>query len=396
MENVKKKPFYKEWWFIVLVGLIILGYVFAIISNIKNQVKWEDLLLGEYIPKINEKKIKVSYNSDTYLSLVVHKSTVNEFSNYRQECINMGYNLDIDEYENNYEAFNKDGYKVDIYFNDYNKEYRVSLDKPDVMNEIKWPSGLGKLVPQPKSNIGKIYTDNSKSLRLKIGNMSFSEYQDYVLECEEAGFDVDYDKDNKRYKAKNLDGYELTVSYLGGSVMEISLKSNQEEEKEETITNEEESMEEPKNEETIKEDDTPKEEVKQEKEETSNSVSYSTNDSNSVKNGNTGVYAYQSRTGNYDNYYIIDLDNKYVYFFSDGNGDMICTRAKISSGDLNSVVVVTYNDGNTFWQEGLHFKYKRQPDHLIMEDSDHYEFDFYSTNLNAALKIRDTKTISDY
>ncbi len=394
MENVKeKKPFYKKWWFIVLVGLTVLIFLSSVVSNIKNRVKWEDLILGEYIPKINEKKIRVSYNSNTSLAIDVNKSSVNEFNNYKQECINMGYNLDVDEYGNSYEAFNKDGYKININFFEYDKEYRVRIEKPDVMNEIKWPTGLGKLVPQPESNIGIIYTDNSKSLRLKIGNMSFLEYQDYVLKCEEAGFDVDYDKDNKRYKAKNLDGYELIVSYLGGNVIEIYLKATVEEEKEQV----EEPKEETNNnkvEESVEEPE--KEEVQPEKEETSNSVSYSTNDSNSVKNGNTGVYAYQSRTGNYDNYYIIDLDNKYVYFFSDGNGDMICTRAKISSGDLNSVVVVTYNDGNTSWQEGLHFKYKRQPDHLIMEDSDHYEFDFYSTNLNAALKIRDTKTISDY
>ena len=98
----------------------------------------------------------------------------------------------------------------------------------------------------------------------------------------------------------------------------------------------------------------------------------------------------------YEIYYIIDFDEGYVYSFTEGNGNDTCDRLKIESGDLNDVVVITYHDSGDEWSYGLHFKYKNQPDHLIMEDNDYFEYDYYSTNLDNALKIRDSKTIHDY
>ena len=127
-----------------------------------------------------------------------------------------------------------------------------------------------------------------------------------------------------------------------------------------------------------------------------NGVSYSTNDSSSVKNGNSGVYAYKNRGGTYDNYWIIDFDSGYVYNFQNGNGNTLCDRVKIDSGDLNKVVIITYHDGSDTWQYGLHFAYARQPDHLILEDNDGFPYDFYSTNLEAALRIRNTMRMVDY
>lgn len=128
----------------------------------------------------------------------------------------------------------------------------------------------------------------------------------------------------------------------------------------------------------------------------SKSVSYSTNDKSTVKNGNTGVYSYRNKGGSYYIYYIIDFDEGYVYRFCDGNGDTNCEKVKIDSGDLNSVLILTYHDGSYTWQEGLHFKWAMQPEHLILEDSNHFEWDFYSTNLSAALALRDSKTIVEY
>ena len=122
-------------------------------------------------------------------------------------------------------------------------------------------------------------------------------------------------------------------------------------------------------------------------------VSYSTNTMKTVKNGNSGVYSYRSRGGQYYNYYIIDFDEGYVYYFTEGNGDTSCDRLKIQSGDLNDKVIITYHDGGDVWSYGLHFKWKNQPDHLIMQDNDGFEFDFYTTDLEDALELKNKKTI---
>jgi len=125
-------------------------------------------------------------------------------------------------------------------------------------------------------------------------------------------------------------------------------------------------------------------------------VSYSTNGKDTVKNGNTGIYSYRSRGGEYYIYYIIDFDEGYVYRFCEGNGDAICDRVKIETGDLNNVLIITYHDGEDSWSYGLHFKWKNQPDTLIVQEEDGYEYAFYSTDLQSASALKESKTIYDY
>ena len=125
-------------------------------------------------------------------------------------------------------------------------------------------------------------------------------------------------------------------------------------------------------------------------------ANYSSNPDSTVKNGNSGVYAYSSTGGSYENYYIIDFDAGYVYNFTYGNENNICDRVKIASGDLNDVLIITYRDGGDTWSYGLHFKWKNQPDHLILQDISGFEYDFYPTDLDEALRIMGTMKITDY
>ena len=127
-----------------------------------------------------------------------------------------------------------------------------------------------------------------------------------------------------------------------------------------------------------------------------NSVSYSTNDKSTVKKGDSGVYAYRNRGNSYYVYYIIDFDEGYVYRFVDGNGDGICEKVKIDSGNLNDGVQITYDEGGLKYSNWLHFKWKNQPDHLILVDDDYYDWDFYTTNLDDAIRIRNSKKIVEY
>lgn len=130
--------------------------------------------------------------------------------------------------------------------------------------------------------------------------------------------------------------------------------------------------------------------------ETTKSLYYSTNDEETAKDGNTGVYSYKNRGREYNIYYIIDFDEGYVYRFIEGNGDETCDRLKIDSGDLNNGIIITYHDGDDVWSNGLHFKYQKLCEKLILEDNNHFETEFDCTNLKDALSIRDKKKIIDY
>ena len=125
-------------------------------------------------------------------------------------------------------------------------------------------------------------------------------------------------------------------------------------------------------------------------------VSYSTNTRSTVKNGNSGVYSYKSDDDVYDRYWIIDFDSGYVYSFSEGNGDEHYDRVKISSGNLNSFVTIIYHADDMKWSYRLYFKYKNQPEILIVQDNDGFEYEFYATNLKSALELKNNKSIVNY
>ena len=145
------------------------------------------------------------------------------------------------------------------------------------------------------------------------------------------------------------------------------------------------------------EDDDPNKTTKTIPAEDDNSpVFYSTNDYETAKQGNSGVFSYKSTGGSYDIYWIIDFDEGYVYWFTDGNGDSTCDRLKIDSGTLNDKVIITYHDGSDEWSYSLHFKYVDHPETLIMVDNDGFDYKYATTDLNNAISIRDTKTINDY
>lgn len=125
-------------------------------------------------------------------------------------------------------------------------------------------------------------------------------------------------------------------------------------------------------------------------------VFYSTNDYETAKKGNTGVFSYKNKSGSYDIYYIIDFDEGYVYWFTEGIDDMTCDKIKIVSGNLNNKATITWHDGGNQWSWYLHFKYENHPETLIVNDQNGFSTEFTTTDLNEALKLRNTKKIKEY
>jgi hypothetical protein len=124
-------------------------------------------------------------------------------------------------------------------------------------------------------------------------------------------------------------------------------------------------------------------------------VFYSTNDYETAKKGNTGVFSYKNKSGSYDVYWIIDFDEGYVYFFTDGNGESICDKLKIVSGNLNNRVTIIWREGD--YQESwyLHFKYVNHPETLVVVDHFDNVIEFTTTSLSKAMSVRNTKTIKE-
>ena len=125
-------------------------------------------------------------------------------------------------------------------------------------------------------------------------------------------------------------------------------------------------------------------------------VFYSTNDYETAKKGNTGVFSYKNKSGSYDVYWIINFDEGYVYYFTEGNGESTCDKVKIVSGDLNDRITVTWHDGGDQWSWYLHFKYVNYSETLVVNDHNGVAIEFTTTDLDDALALRNTKKIKEY
>ena len=128
------------------------------------------------------------------------------------------------------------------------------------------------------------------------------------------------------------------------------------------------------------------------KDESSNDVEAKDNE----QVGSSGVYAYKKSGGSYDQYYIVDFSDGYVYTFTYGDGNEDCMRVKIESGNLNDGLKITFHDGGDSWSYKLNFKYKDQPSTLIVEDNDGFSDVYTKTNPGQAYEIKNKLNIVDY
>lgn len=124
-------------------------------------------------------------------------------------------------------------------------------------------------------------------------------------------------------------------------------------------------------------------------------VYYSTNDYETAKKGNVGVFSYKNLSGSYDIYWIIDFTEGYIYNFTEGSGDDFCDKVKIVSGNLNNRITATWHDGTDKWSWYLHFKYVNHPETLVVTDHNGFDIEFTATDLDRALSVRDTKNITE-
>lgn len=105
-------------------------------------------------------------------------------------------------------------------------------DPTDRFAEMQWPDrGLGAMLPAPESSYGVIYSDKAQWFNGDVGNYTREQYGAYVASCEDAGFTVEYTKNNDAFWAWNEEGYYLHLGYdEDKSYMSFSLEAPKEEE----------------------------------------------------------------------------------------------------------------------------------------------------------------------
>lgn len=548
----------KKWistLLLVLAFVLLIPYfsAFNMISDDYVKFNWNDIALSNILEKPKSSYGEIMANSDDYLSLYVNRTSEEHFNKYIESCVEKGFNIEIEQTGYSFDAYNEDGYKISLYYNDDDKQMHIGIDSAMELGTLKWSeSELAQLVPIPQSNVGTIEKDDTESYVVYVGKTSKEDYKRYIDSCIEKGFNVNSNETEEYYSAKNDDSYKISIEYVGNNIMKINVyeqeydininvecvenlifskynvkvyidgdyedtlthgttetyktvlkkgnhtlkfvndenddvvgevkininkneyfdfkisctsskiavtnKQEKEQEKEEknevaqstmpkiTVAMSEEQfkgMEKSEAEQKLREmgfsvfkydtisageradlhnkissveikewefgngdfsiGDTYESDAivviwsyKYTEPEKPRPVFYSTNDYETAKKGNTGVYSYKNKKGEYDIYWIINFDEGYVYWFTEGNGENTCDKVKIVSGDLNDKILITWHDsgGNATW--GLHFKYVNHPETLVVNDHWGITTEFTTTDLDDALKLRDTKSILNY
>lgn len=139
-------------------------------------------------------------------------------------CKEMGFTVESQKRSITFEAYNEEGYFVDVYYSEYDDKMNITVEPPIELYEFQWSTGeLASMLPIPESNIGKISRESESSFSAYVGETTKAQYSLYVNACIEKGFNVDYGKGEEYFYGDNKDGYQLSVYYEGNNIMQISL-----------------------------------------------------------------------------------------------------------------------------------------------------------------------------
>lgn len=359
---------------------------------------WPEYGLAPMLPKPESNIGKIIYDNSDSFNVHVGNMSVEAFNDYIEKCQNKGFTVNHNKSENYYNAEDGNGYELTLRYLGFNRieiyiKSSYSLDYSDAKSFEKALNNgeevEGKIV---KFELKDYKPDSAFGINLHAG-----EHLNFLSETE---------CDVKQGDAVICQITEEPYKFLGSWMIDCNILSIQKATETETTA---ESTTIPET--TVKSTPTtiaettknnvtttqkPTERATTLVTEKPRAVYYSTNDYETAKKGNTGVYSYKNTGRAYDIYWIIDFNEGYVYCFTEGNGETTCDKVKIDSGTLNDTVTVTWHDGGDQWSWSLHFKYVNNPSILVVNDHNGFPAEFTTTDLESALKVRDTKTIIKY
>jgi RNA polymerase subunit RPABC4/transcription elongation factor Spt4 len=219
-----KKPFYKKGWFVFLIIVIAFAILISISNDDTKKIEWNSFELSYLLPEPKSNKGRLLTDTEDNLSIYISKSSKEDFDGFIDECKDRGFVIEAEKSDSNYTAYNENGFKLALWYDETDKEYHIDLSAQAEMTELEWPTrGLGSMLPDPYETIGKIVRDDSDYFSVIVGEMDEEDFKYYIEDCEDEGFTVDYSKTEEYFSAKNKDGYNLTVNYAGFNTVEITL-----------------------------------------------------------------------------------------------------------------------------------------------------------------------------
>lgn len=209
----------------ITVALFMICTMFSFVGCIEEEPKvfvWDEIVLKDQLPEPNTNLGECVSNTEERLNLRIVAETETSYSAYVQASKNKGFTIDPKTIGDSYDAYNTEGYKISL--SNIGDTIYIELDAPMKVSQIIWPTAeYAKVIPIPASTTGKISHENSDGFLIYIANTTIDEYNSYVQDCSDKGFNVDYSKSEDYYRAKNAEGYTLSISYEGFNIICIDL-----------------------------------------------------------------------------------------------------------------------------------------------------------------------------
>lgn len=182
----------------------------------------DEIVLKDVVPSFKTDKGEIHTNTEEELWIDVYNISEEQYIDYVKLCKDNGFIVDPEEDSISYDAYNDDGYKLELLYNSDETELSLNLYAPMQMKKLKWPEeGVAASLPIPKSKVGVIEWEHSDSFLIYVGETSIDDYRDYVDSCISTGFDIDYSRGDDYYNAENASGYSLSVYYEGNNIMSV-------------------------------------------------------------------------------------------------------------------------------------------------------------------------------
>lgn len=351
-------------------------------------IKWPTVGVATLAPIPNSLSGKVVNDYGWTYSVYIENTTMEEYEEYVQKCIDAGFKKDVSNYGDSVWADYSDDIDINVSYEGFNIMYihvTGSLNKDYsylTNNPNKEEVSTGNSEETENSKESEVAKDQAKVPHAG-SDCRGKDYKDIESDFKNSGFtnistEILYDivwgfTDEGEVDKVSIDGKS---DFKQGDIFAKNVPV--------VIVYHMKKADDPNNKQETTEVTKP------------SRVFYSTNDYETAKKGNTGVFSYKNKSGSYDIYWIVDFDEGYVYNFTQGNGNDVCDKLKIQSGNLNDRITIIWGESNRANPWYLHFKYVNQPVTLIVNDHFGSAIEFTTADLDKALSIRGTKQISEY
>ena len=224
----------------VLVVTVVVGAFSAFIftrAGIKNaflraneeakaSFEWPSSGVALQIPEPPSYRGKIEYDNEKEFWVEVRGIGEESYTAYIDSCRESGFTIEVERSSTRYEAYNDEGYKLELYYYSSHREMNIHVYAPEKLGVIQWPkSELANHLPIPASTYGRIKTESDDELEIYLGSTTKQAFDDYAAACYDAGFTLKYKKTDTYFRADNSEGYSIRLEYKGFNIVFIKFEA---------------------------------------------------------------------------------------------------------------------------------------------------------------------------